>query len=347
VGSYLGTYGSRTGFFGFVYSNGVFTTLADPLATGFDEPTVATGINDSGQIVGYYQNNSGVHGFLYDQGTYTTIADPLGFNFTRPFGINDAGEIVGDYFDGSGNTCGFLASPSTIPPASGPPPAFDLTWNPVGVGDFNLDGYADLAWQRQTDNLVEVQFLAGTGTVGGGAIANSPFDSSWSVVAAGDFNGDGHSDLVYRRMSDGLAEIQLLNGTVPSGGGAIANNPFGVGWSVVATGDFNGDGKSDLVWQRASDGLVEIQALNGSTAAGSGTIANNPFGAGWSVVATGDFNADRDSDLVWQNQSTGLVEIQFIQVGQQLPPSPFVRAVGGGAIAGSPFWRRLESGRGG
>ena len=49
---------------GFLYSEGKYTTLDDPL--GIDG-TVATGINDKGQIVGYYQGDSsnphGIHGF--------------------------------------------------------------------------------------------------------------------------------------------------------------------------------------------------------------------------------------------------------------------------------------------
>jgi len=43
-----------------------YTTLNDPLATG---GTVASGINDSGQIAGYYYDNSGTHGFLDSGGS--------------------------------------------------------------------------------------------------------------------------------------------------------------------------------------------------------------------------------------------------------------------------------------
>src|SRR5579863_6108968 len=60
---------------GFLYSGGSYTTLSDPLGTGFTE---ATGINDATEIVGIYENNSGTHGFLYSGGTYTSLDDPLG-----------------------------------------------------------------------------------------------------------------------------------------------------------------------------------------------------------------------------------------------------------------------------
>src|SRR5262249_43423492 len=78
------------------------------------------------------------------------------------------------------------------------------------------------------------------------------------------------SDLVWQHTSDGLVEIQFLNGAVAVGGGLIANNPFGLGWRVVGAADSNGDGKPDLVYRRISDGLTELDLLNGTTIIGGG-----------------------------------------------------------------------------
>src|SRR6516225_6962585 len=80
-----------------------YTTLDDPLATS---GTVATSINDSGQIVGYYSlgvYSYWTHGFLYSNGVYTAFDDPfdgpstgaLGGTFARD--INASGQIVGYY----------------------------------------------------------------------------------------------------------------------------------------------------------------------------------------------------------------------------------------------------------
>jgi peptidyl-Asp metalloendopeptidase len=205
---------------------------------------------------------------------------------------------------------------------------FDASWSAVTAGDFNGDGRADLVWQRASDGLAEVQFLNGTNGVGGGVLGNNPFGPDWSVVAAGDFNGDGKSDLVWHRASDGLTEIQFLNGNNGVGGGLILNSPFDKNWNVVAAGDFNGDGKSDLVWQRQSDGLVEIQLLNGNVGVGGGVIDNNPFGAEWQVAGAGDVNGDGKADLFWQRSSDGLVETQFLSGTTSL---------GGGVSGSNPF----------
>jgi uncharacterized repeat protein (TIGR01451 family) len=220
-----------------------------------------------------------------------------------------------------------VSGPNPSPPP-GPNPFANTDWNVATVGDFNGDAMADLAWVRQADHLAELQFFNGITAVGGGVIANNPFDMSWNIVAEGDFNGDGKTDLAWQRQSDGLAEIQLLNGTTGIGGGTISNNVFGAGWNVAGAGDFNGDGKADLVWRRASDGLTEVQFLNGNRAVGGGAIANNPFDMSWNIVAKGDFNGDGKTDLVWQRQSDGLAEIQLLNG---------TTGIGGGTISNNAF----------
>jgi probable HAF family extracellular repeat protein len=72
---------------------------------------IASGINNSGQIVGGYDDASGyAHGFLDTGGFFTTINVP-GASTTYAYGINDSGQIVGGYDD----AYGFLATPSPNP----------------------------------------------------------------------------------------------------------------------------------------------------------------------------------------------------------------------------------------
>jgi len=93
--------------YGFLDTNGVFSTLTDPKATG--GVTAASGINNSGQVVGTFVGADGYfgyHGFLYSGGTYTTLNDPSAANQTDAHGVNDSSEVVGDYY--SGGYDGFL-----------------------------------------------------------------------------------------------------------------------------------------------------------------------------------------------------------------------------------------------
>jgi probable HAF family extracellular repeat protein len=93
-------------YHGFLYNNGIFTTINDPSGSN----TNAYGINDAGQIVGSYLDIGGVsHGFVDVSGVFTTLDDPSGTN-TVAYGINNAGQIVGGYQDAGGILHGFLDS---------------------------------------------------------------------------------------------------------------------------------------------------------------------------------------------------------------------------------------------
>jgi probable HAF family extracellular repeat protein len=93
----------------FLAVRGTFLALNVPGATGY---SVATGINDFGQVVGYYVGSDNTtHGFLYYRGRYTIVDVPVtGAQGTYPGGINDLGQISGEYVDSNSVTHGFLLS---------------------------------------------------------------------------------------------------------------------------------------------------------------------------------------------------------------------------------------------
>ena len=66
-----------------------------------------------------------------------------------------------------------------------------------------------------------------------------------------------------------------------------------------ASGDFNGDGKADLLWQNTNTG----QMLAWTTGGGGLNLGTVP--SGWTLAGIGDFTGDRKADLVWQNTSSG------------------------------------------
>jgi hypothetical protein len=48
-----------------------------------------------------------------------------------------------------------------------------------------------------------------------------------------------------------------MNGNSLIGGGAVSANP-GPSWKAIGSGDFNGDGLSDILFQNTSSGQVSI-----------------------------------------------------------------------------------------
>jgi serralysin len=102
------------------------------------------------------------------------------------------------------------------------------------------------------------------------------------VEGAGDFNGDGKSDILWQNDS-GQAAIWLMNGTTVTQTSWIGPNP-GPTWHVEAARDFNGDGNSDVLWRNDS-GQASAWLMSGTTLTQASWIGPNP-GNSWHI-ATG------------------------------------------------------------
>src|SRR3989440_571147 len=68
--------------------------------------------------------------------------------------------------------------------------------------------------------------------------------------------------------------------------------------------DFNGDGKSDILWRSNTSGQNAIWIMNGTTLS-SNTAIPTVTDLNWSIVGAGDFDGDGKSDILWRNRATG------------------------------------------
>ena len=72
---------------------------------------------------------------------------------------------------------------------------------------------------------------------------------------------------------------------------------------AAGIGDFNGDGKDDILWRNTSTGT---NAIWGGASSGSGLAVNAVGDLNWKVAGIGDFNGDGSDDILWRNTSTGV-----------------------------------------
>ena len=149
------------------------------------------------------------------------------------------------------------------------------------------------------------------GTASGGftqnfANAAANVATSWHVAATGDFDGDGNDDILWRHdsglITDWLGEDD--GGFADNFANAAAN--VATSWQVVGTGDFDGDGKDDILWRHDS-GLVTdwLGEDDGGFAANFANAAAN-VATSWHVAGTGDFDGDGNDDILWRHDS-GLI----------------------------------------
>ena len=199
---------------------------------------------------------------------------------------------------------------------------------------FNAGGSSsDILWQN-TNGQASIWEMSGTKVIGGGPVSPNP-GMSWTEIGTGDFDDDGHSDILWRNTSTGQASIWEMSGATLIGGGPVSANP-GPSWDEIGTGDFNGDAHSDLLWQNTSTGQASIWEMNGATLIGGGPVGLNP-GPAWRAVGTGDFNDDHHSDILWRNAGTGQVSIWEMSG---------TNVIGGGPLSANPgsSWQALGTG---
>jgi hypothetical protein len=202
------------------------------------------------------------------------------------------------------------------------------TWNAN-----NLTGYGRISWNVLNHDVFEADTISGLVNVadhsldddinndivarlgngdlyyypgnGAGAFGTpqqigTGFNDYRDILVTKDVNGDNHNDFIGR---DNWGSVWLLYGNGSGGwSGSKQITVTGVDFSsyqrLLAPGDFNGDGRADLLGVDAG-GYLNLFPGNG---AGGFGAPGTPIGHGWSgltaIYTPGDFDGDKTPDLI-------------------------------------------------
>ena len=248
-----------------------------------------------------------------------------------------------------GNGDGTFGSvhPITGPPAPDPhedpifirPPARDVL-----VADFDGDGRRDVAIFRWFDES-SVDIYPGLGSFLFGAPASVPVDVLVRQGIVADFNGDGRRDIAV--AGEGPTTVLLNNG-----GLSFTTTQLGRGYSSIAAGDMNRDGRADLV-------LTDIGSYAGNMSGGvSGSVAimrgngNGTFqppvqfSTGKQTTMTvvvGDFNRDGLLDAATGNRSWLYVDQMCANVFHYSDSITLMPGRGDGTLGAPATYRLADS----
>ncbi|WP_261720653.1 trypsin-like serine protease [Streptomyces sp. FZ201] len=174
--------------------------------------------------------------------------------------------------------------------------------NAILQSDLNRDGFQDIIVRRSSDGDVFWKHWVPSS----GSWATSKLRDGWGsryrIVAPGDVTGDYLPDLL---CVDSSGKLWVYKGDGKGGFLSGRVQVGGTGWKqydqLVGHGDFNGDGRNDLIARNRSNGSLYLYKGTGS--------ASTPFGARtkvrtWStstynkLAAIGDVNGDGKADLL-------------------------------------------------
>lgn len=136
-----------------------------------------------------------------------------------------------------------------------------------------------------------------------------------------DLNGDGTSDLVWFNPVTRQFGYWLI--TLDSAGtlhrGASRTTSVAAGYFIGALGDFNKDGRTDVLWTSDHNDLY----LWTSSGTGFRSSLMGTYPAGWKLMGAGDVDGDGYPDLLWWNGTTSQFGYWAMRNGKRIAARTF------------------------
>jgi FG-GAP-like repeat/FG-GAP repeat len=256
----------------------------------------------------------------------------------------------------------FSASGSLGEPSSSSEPVFFAAGGDSGepasraygkAADFDSDGVSDMIVQSSKTGYLEVTSMStGDSTLlvkcrerSDGTSRCRPVRMNgkrWMIVGNGDYDGDGVTDVLFRRHRKGVQQmgtvsvffmdgdrvreivklskekcVERRNGSIRC---RLIKTRVRKGWQIVGSGDYNADGKSDVLLHNAAENKLDLWTMVNGGGTYESELLPDDFGNAAEVIASGDFDGDEMSDILWRDLESGDVDIWGLTKDSTLGP---------------------------
>lgn len=176
------------------------------------------------------------------------------------------------------------------------------------VGDFDGDKDDDIMAVRSSDGELRFYEIANGQFLGNGVNLGLGWETAFSKLMVGDFNGDGHDDLAGVRAGNSeLFYYPFFNGGYKEPG-TNKHHVIGTGWDIfseILVGDFDGDNDDDIITVQSSDGELRFYEIQNGQFLGNEVNLGLGWKTAFSKLIVGDFNGDGHDDLAGVRSANG------------------------------------------